>query len=115
MSNGNLRVVARLKAQPGEVDGLNSLLIGLIEPTRKEQGCITFEMHQNNEDPTDFLFFEEWTEDAALVKHFFAQFILCHPDSVADTCSPGRSCNGNGLRAKVSCRFHSFRLRVTGG
>ncbi len=70
MPNGNLRVIARLKAQPGQVDELSSVLIGLIEPTRKEQGCITYEMLQNNEDPTDFTFVEEWTEEAALVKHF---------------------------------------------
>jgi len=36
------------------------LFCGLIEPTRKESGCISYELLQNRDDPTDFTFVEEW-------------------------------------------------------
>lgn len=44
-------------------------LIALIELTRSEEGCILYELMQNNADPTDFTFTEEWTSDAALDAH----------------------------------------------
>jgi len=69
LSNNTLRVVARLYAKPGKENELRSLLIGLIEPTHKEQGCISYEMLENIEDPTEFTFVEEWTDLSRLVAH----------------------------------------------
>ena len=59
-----LRVVARIKARPETVDEVRELLCGLVEPTRKESGCISYELLQNREDPTDLTFVEEWESDA---------------------------------------------------
>ena len=64
-----LRVVARIKAKPETVGKVRQLLCGLVEPTRKESGCISYELLQNREDPTDFTFVEEWESDAALASH----------------------------------------------
>jgi quinol monooxygenase YgiN len=66
----SLRVVAHLHAQPGKEDDLRELLLGLIGPTRQEEGCISYELLHSNEDPCAFTFVEEWTEDAALDAHF---------------------------------------------
>ncbi|MDA2920258.1 antibiotic biosynthesis monooxygenase [Desulfobacterota bacterium AH_259_B03_O07] len=70
MSNNTLRVVARLYAKPGKENELRSLLIGLIEPTHKEQGCRSYEMLENIEDPAEFTFVEEWTDESRLLTHF---------------------------------------------
>jgi quinol monooxygenase YgiN len=43
--------------------------LGLIEPTRKEEGCITYELLQNKADPTDFTFVEEWQSENVLDRH----------------------------------------------
>lgn len=64
-----LRVVARIKAKPGKVGEVRALLVGLVEPSRKESGCITYELLQNSEDPTDFTFVEEWESAAAFANH----------------------------------------------
>ena len=32
----------------------------LIPITREEKGCIQYDLHQNNEDPAHFLFYENW-------------------------------------------------------
>ncbi|HKO59945.1 MAG TPA: putative quinol monooxygenase [Pyrinomonadaceae bacterium] len=64
-----LRVVARIKAKPDKVQEVRDALIGLVDPTRGEQGCIVYELLQNTEDPTDFTFVEEWESDAALATH----------------------------------------------
>jgi quinol monooxygenase YgiN len=75
MSKHTLRVVARIVARPDKIDELRSLLTGLIEPTRKEAGCITYELLQNRVDATDFTFVEEWDDDAALDAHLASPHI----------------------------------------
>lgn len=69
MSNPTVRVVARLVALPEKVEELKAVLSGLIEPTRVEDGCIQYELYQNQADPTDFTFVEEWASSAALDTH----------------------------------------------
>jgi quinol monooxygenase YgiN len=64
-----LRVVARVKAKPDTVNEVRQLLSGLVEPTRKEAGCVFYELLQNREDPTDFTFIEKWENDAAFESH----------------------------------------------
>ena len=69
MSDTHIRVVARLTAQPGKTDDLRTLLRGLLAPTRGEEGCITYELLQNRQDPTDFTFVEEWLGEDHLEAH----------------------------------------------
>lgn len=70
MAEDTLRVVARVKARPNKVNELLSVLSFLVEPTRKEPGCLSYELMQNNEDPTDFTLIEEWQSNTALESHF---------------------------------------------
>jgi quinol monooxygenase YgiN len=70
MAENTLRVVARVKARSNKVNELLSILSSLVEPTRKEPGCICYELLQNNEDPTDFTLIEEWQNNTALESHF---------------------------------------------
>lgn len=69
MPASSLRVVARFKARSEKVGEVRELLRSLVEPTRKEFGCVTYELLQNREDPTDFTFVEEWESDEALESH----------------------------------------------
>ncbi len=64
-----IRVVARLIARSDKVEAMQEVLQGLIAPTRREAGCITYELLQNRSDPTDFTFVEEWASEPALDAH----------------------------------------------
>ena len=64
-----LRVVAHVSAKPDKIDETRQALTALIDPTRAENGCIKYELLQNNEDPTDFAFVEEWSDDSTLDTH----------------------------------------------
>ena len=75
MPKETLRVVAHLKARPDRIEETRAALIDLIHATRVEDGCITYELMQNNADPTDFTFVEEWTDDAALETHLQTEHI----------------------------------------
>ena len=65
----SLIVVAHLTSKPETVAETQTLLEGLIAPTRAEHGCIKYKLHRNNADPTRFCFVEEWTSDEALDAH----------------------------------------------
>jgi quinol monooxygenase YgiN len=71
----SLRVVAHLTARPDTVDQTREALLRLIESTRAEEGCVMYELMQNNGDATDFTFVEEWTDDESLDKHLESEHI----------------------------------------
>ena len=55
-----LTIVANIKANADKVDLVNAELLKLIDITRAEAGCINYDLHQDNENPAHFLFFENW-------------------------------------------------------
>ncbi|WP_295458204.1 putative quinol monooxygenase [uncultured Thiodictyon sp.] len=64
-----VHIVARFVARPECVGELRTLLLGLLAPTRREAGCLRYELLTNTADPTDFTFVEEWADDAAIDAH----------------------------------------------
>jgi len=75
MSQTTLRVVARVIARPEKVEQVKSILTKLVEATRQEEGCITYELLQNHQDVTDFTFVKEWESQALLEAHLASAHI----------------------------------------
>lgn len=69
MTEKYLTVVAQIKSRPGMEQRTREELIKLIEPTRLEEGCIRYDLHFSQSDPSEFLFFEYWTNAEALARH----------------------------------------------
>jgi quinol monooxygenase YgiN len=63
-----IRVIARALAQPGEEEQLRNILVGMLKPTRAEQGCRLYELYESN-DRGLFYFYEEWESQDALDRH----------------------------------------------
>jgi quinol monooxygenase YgiN len=55
-----LTIVARIGANPDKIELVKTELLKLIEPTLKEAGCIQYDLHQDNENPAIFMFYENW-------------------------------------------------------
>jgi quinol monooxygenase YgiN len=53
---------------------LGALLTSLLEPTRKEPGCIRFELQQNRDYPTEFAIVSEWRGDDAVRHHIATNY-----------------------------------------
>ncbi len=64
-----LHVISRVQARPGMRDRLLPFMLGLLEPTRREPGCLRYELLQSESDPDAFVFVEEWADDVALLAH----------------------------------------------
>ncbi len=60
MKNKQLTIVARILAKEEKRDLVKAELIKLIAVTQAEEGCIDYDLHQDNEDPNLFLFYENW-------------------------------------------------------
>ncbi len=43
-------LTAMIKAKPGEEDAVKEILLALVEPTRKEAGCLCYNLHQSKSD-----------------------------------------------------------------
>lgn len=55
-----LTVIARLQAKPGRSSDLLDALRHLVQETRKEPGCVHYDLYRSPEDPTLFAFHETW-------------------------------------------------------
>jgi quinol monooxygenase YgiN len=64
-----LTVVAEVKAKPGKEVELRATLLELIGPTRREDGCVQYDLHVHTSDPARFVFYENWTSREALTHH----------------------------------------------
>jgi quinol monooxygenase YgiN len=64
-----IAVVAVLKAQPVKEDSLEEALGRLVSPSRKDDGCISYDLHRNSDDRSVFVFYERWESKELLDKH----------------------------------------------
>ena len=69
MQNNTLKVIATMNALQGKEKDLQDLLVKLIDPTRKEPGCISYILLINISDQTEYTFFEEWKTEKDLGAH----------------------------------------------
>ncbi|MBY0351515.1 MULTISPECIES: putative quinol monooxygenase [Paracoccaceae] len=62
-------IIGTLTARTETREELASLLMALVAPTRAEAGCINYDFHVDAADPCVFVFYENWTDRAALDAH----------------------------------------------
>jgi len=69
MSNQSLTIVARILAKEEKRELVKSELLKLIAPTRAEEGCLNYDLHQDEQNPNLFLFHENWVNRDLWQKH----------------------------------------------
>lgn len=55
-----LTIVANIIAKADSIELVKEELLKLIDITRAEDGCINYDLHQDNENPAHFTFYENW-------------------------------------------------------
>ncbi|MFV8343892.1 putative quinol monooxygenase [Flavobacterium sp. XS2P39] len=63
----NLTVI--LKSKPESVESLKSLLLDLVQNSKKEIACIQYDLQQSIEEPNTFIFHEIWENQNGLDNH----------------------------------------------
>ena len=64
-----LTILVLIPAKPGKGDALGEALKALLAPTRKENGCISYDAHRSNKDPDLWMMYETWESQAHLDAH----------------------------------------------
>ncbi|MDJ0691334.1 MAG: putative quinol monooxygenase [Xenococcaceae cyanobacterium MO_188.B32] len=82
MSKETVRIVAHLVSLPEKVNELKSLLAPLIEPTRREKGCIQYKILQNREILNHFTLVEEWENQTLFEQHIASEHIQTVSDRI---------------------------------
>lgn len=68
-----IKVVAKNNIKEGCMDTVLNLLEEMIALTRKEDGCIKYELYQNIEDSNIITFIEEWESMEKLDAHIASE------------------------------------------
>lgn len=64
-----LTILAQITAAPGKEELVRSELEKLVAPTRAEEGCVQYDLHQDNDRPGFFVFYEIWESRALWQAH----------------------------------------------
>lgn len=83
-----LTIVAQITAVAGKEQLVRSELEKLIETTRNEAGCLQYDLHQDNDNPCFFIFFENWENRELWQQHMaaphLAAYLVAVEGSIAD-------------------------------
>ena len=80
MSGQVLTVISTHQAKPAKEAELKSALTSLVEPTRKEAGCINYDLHVSLKCAGRFMFHETWASKAHFEAHLQRALIkVCLP------------------------------------
>ena len=83
-----LVIFAHIEAKPDQIDLVKSELMKLIAPTQVEDGCILYDLHQDNDNPAVFKFYEQWVSrelwQAHMASDHLAAYVKATDGAVVD-------------------------------
>lgn len=79
-----LHVTARFVARDESREALRKILDALVDPVRRDPGCERCHFTQSQTNPNEFVFIEEWKDDAALDRHLAEAYVA---KAIEDTSS----------------------------
>ena len=77
-----LTVVADIHVHPDQIDLVKAELEKLIPLTLAENGCLQYDLHQDNENPAHFMFYENWESRELWQVHMTAPHLLAYRKAV---------------------------------
>jgi len=77
-----ITVVAKVIAKKEHAEAVRQELLKLVAPTRQEDGCIEYNLHQDNRDSDVFMFYETWLNRASLDRHMQSDHFKTYIETV---------------------------------
>ena len=69
-------VVVILEAKPGKDTELKQALMQVILPSRAEKSCLEYRLHQDSENPNQFILYENWESKEEHQAQFNKPYII---------------------------------------
>ena len=76
-----LTIVANIYAHADQIDLVRAELEKLIPITRAEEGCLQYDLHQDNENPAHFMFYENWESREHWQAHMNAPHLAAYREA----------------------------------
>lgn len=61
-------IFATITPKPKYFESAEKAILGILESTRKEEGCFQFDVH-TNQSRTELFLYEQWHDESALALH----------------------------------------------
>ena len=75
MSNTVVHCTVDIFAKPESVEKVRDILLALIEPSLKEEGCLYYKLFENINDQYQFTFIETWASQSAYDDHLQSEHV----------------------------------------
>ncbi|WP_419419420.1 putative quinol monooxygenase [Legionella sp. D16C41] len=69
-------IIVIFEAKAGKEDELASALRAVVEPSRSEDICLEYKLHQSDDNPAQFVMYEQWVSKDKLQEHFDKPYII---------------------------------------
>lgn len=79
-----ITVVAKVTAKSDAIEVVKAELIKMLAPTRQEEGCIEYRLHQDHDNPAIFVFYENWKDLTCLEQHMNSTHFQAYVAAVAN-------------------------------
>jgi quinol monooxygenase YgiN len=73
-----LTIIANIHVNADKIELVKAELLKLVPITRAEEGCINYDLHQDNENPAHFTFFENWESRELWQTHMNAPHLAAY-------------------------------------
>ena len=71
-----LTVVVILEAKAGKENELALALKAVVEPSRSEEICLEYKLHQSSDNPAQFVLYEQWVSKDKHQEQFTKPYII---------------------------------------
>ncbi|QIZ77632.1 putative quinol monooxygenase [Ferrimonas lipolytica] len=78
-----LTIVATIVAKPQQLEFVKAQLLIVVAATRAEEGCLQYDLHQDHNDPSVFLLFENWQSRSHWESHKVAPHMDAYRQAMA--------------------------------
>ncbi|VXB97547.1 Antibiotic biosynthesis monooxygenase [Flavobacterium sp. 9R] len=64
-----INLTAILKSKPENIDELRHILLDMVDKSKSEIACMQYELHQDKNDKSLFIFYEVWENQIGFEQH----------------------------------------------
>jgi len=79
-----ITVIAQIRIKEGMEEKVGEELMKLVAPTRSEEGCIVYNLHQSAESKALFMFYECWRSKKDFDEHLQKPHIKAFAESTGE-------------------------------
>ena len=74
----HLTIVANIVTKPHAIETVKAAALALIPPTRVEPGCVSYHLHQDNDNAAHLMFVEVWESRELWQTHMGAPHLAAY-------------------------------------